>query len=72
MIEFGLRVYQSSQKNDVPDEQLKYVMENNQILKEIIRCVFDKTKTTGKLFDAETLITMIENNITSYLKGKNK
>ena len=47
-------------------------MENNQTLKEIIRCVFDKTKTTGKLFDAEALITMIENNVASYLEGKNR
>jgi hypothetical protein len=74
MIDLGLRIHESSlDKNDVEqpkDESLKAVLENNQIIKEVIRCVFDRTKVTGKLFDAETLITMTENTTDAYLSGK--
>ena len=74
MLDLGLRVHKSSlEKSDdvVVDDSVKYAIETNEVVKEIIRCVFDKTKTTGKFFDADTLITMIENKTSAYLKGKN-
>jgi len=73
MLDLGLRVHQSSlEKTDdiAIDDGMKYAIETNEIVKEMIRCVFDKTKTTGKFFDADTLITMIENKTLAYLKGK--
>lgn len=73
MLDLGLRVHQSSlEKTDdiAIDDGMKYAIETNEIVKEMIRCVFDKTKTTGKFFDADTLITMIENKTSAYLKGK--
>lgn len=73
MLDLGLRVHKSSlEKSDetVVDDSVKYAIETNEVVKEIIRCVFDKTKTTGKFFDADTLITMIENKTSAYLKGK--
>jgi hypothetical protein len=74
MLDLGLRVYKSSlEKSDdnAINDGMKYAIETNEVVKEIIRCVFDKTKTTGKFFDADTLITMIENKTSAYLKGKN-
>ncbi|WP_440617753.1 hypothetical protein [Cysteiniphilum sp. 6C5] len=74
MLDLGLRVHKSSlEKSDdvVIDDSVKYAIETNEVVKEIIRCVFDKTKTTGKFFDADTLLTMIENKTSAYLKGKN-
>ena len=74
MIDLGLRVHQSSlEKTDdiAIDDGMKYAIETNEVVKEMMRCVFDKTKTTGKFFDADTLITMIENKTSAYLKGKN-
>ena len=74
MLDLGLRIYKSSlekTENVVEDDNVRYMIETNEVVKEIIRCVFDKTKTTGKFFDADTLITMIENKTSAYLKGKN-
>jgi hypothetical protein len=74
MLDLGLRVHQSSlEKTDdiAIDDGMKYAIETNEVVKEMMRCVFDKTKTTGKFFDADTLITMIENKTSAYLKGKN-
>ena len=73
MLDLGLRVHQSSlEKTDdiAIDDAMKYAIETNEVVKEMMRCVFDKTKTTGKFFDADTLITMIENKTSAYLKGK--
>ncbi len=74
MLDLGLRVHKSSldkSSDDLAvDDSVKYAIETNEVVKEIIRCVFDKTKTTGKFFDADTLITMIENKTSAYLKGK--
>jgi len=36
----------------------------------MIRCVFEKNKISQKVFDAETLITLIENNTEAFLQGK--
>ena len=75
MLDLGLRVHQSSlEKTDdiAIDDGMKYAIETNEIVKEMIRCVFDKTKTTGKFFDADTLITMIENKTSAYLEGKSE
>ena len=44
--------------------------ENNALIKEIIRCTFEKTKVHAKVFDAETLIAMIENSVDAFLAGK--
>jgi hypothetical protein len=73
MLDLGLRVHQSSlEKTDdiAIDDGMKYAIETNEVVKEMMRCVFDKTKATGKFFDADTLITMIENKTSAYLKGK--
>ena len=51
MLDLGIREYKSSlEKSDeiVVDGSVKYAIETNEVVKEIIRCVFDKTKTTGK------------------------
>jgi len=71
MMELGLRVASASSDEDEPvDESIRLLMENNSIAKEVIRCVFDRTKITGKLYDADTLITMIESNTDAFLRGK--
>lgn len=72
MIELGLRVYSASkeEKNEKAEPGLQLLLENNAMLKEITRCVFDKSKLENKVFDAKTLVTMIENNAKAYLKGQ--
>jgi Zn ribbon nucleic-acid-binding protein len=71
MLELGLRVFKASKepKTDA-DDSLRLLMENNQMLKESIRCVFDKAKIEAKVFDAETLLAYIQNGVDNYLKGK--
>ena len=70
MIDLGLRVHKSSsEKEPEIDEKERLLLENNAIIKEVIRCVFEKTKINQKVFDAETLITLIENNTEAFLQG---
>ncbi|ALA26660.1 hypothetical protein [Piscirickettsia salmonis] len=73
MIDLGLKVHERSLKNDTQDtvdEVEKFLIENNKMVKEIMRCVFDRSKISEKLYDSEALITMIENTTSSYLEGK--
>lgn len=73
MIDLGLKIHERSLKNDTPDtvdETEKFLIENNKLAKEIIRCVFDQSKISEKLYDSEALITMVENTTSSYLEGK--
>ncbi|QGO71937.1 hypothetical protein Psal081_03450 (plasmid) [Piscirickettsia salmonis] len=73
MIDLGLKIHERSLKNDVPDaadDTEKFLIENNKLIKEIVRCVFDRSKTSEKLYDSDGLITMIENTTISYLEGK--
>ena len=71
MIDLGLRVHKSSADKAVEiDEKERLLLENNTIIKEVIRCVFEKTKINQKVFDSETLITLIENNTEAFLQGK--
>ncbi|MDA7742190.1 hypothetical protein N8865_01080 [Francisellaceae bacterium] len=74
MIDLGLRIHESSLVKDddiqPQDESLQATLENNKIIKEVIKCVFDRDKITGKLYDADTLITMAENTTAAYLSGK--
>ena len=72
MIELGLRIHIASlkEKNQKQDESLKYIIENNRFIKEIMRCVFDRNKIKDKLFDSDTLISMIENGAEEYFNGK--
>ena len=70
MLELGLRVFKASKepKSEV-DSTLKLLMENNEILKEALRCVFDKSRIEAKVFDADTLLVYIQNGVAKYLKG---
>jgi hypothetical protein len=71
MIELGLRDFTASSAEDKPvDDSMRLLIENNKLAKEVIKCVFDRTKTTGKFYDSDTLITMIEKNTDAYLNGK--
>ena len=71
MLELGLRVFKASKEQKADsDDNLRLLMENNQMLKESIRCVFDKAKIEAKVFDANTLLTYIQNGVDNYLKGK--
>jgi len=71
MIDLGLRVYKgSSEQSSEIDEKERLLLENNALIKEMIRCVFEKNKISQKVFDAETLITLIENNTEAFLQGK--
>ena len=71
MLELGLRVFKASKEpKDTTNDPLKLMMENNEMLKETIRCVFEKSKPKIQVYDAESLITCIENSVDSYLKGK--
>ena len=71
MIDLGLRVHKSSADKAVEiDEKERLLLENNALIKEMIRCVFEKTKISQKVFDAETLVTLIENNTEAFLQGK--
>jgi hypothetical protein len=71
MIELGLKVFSASSSEDESvDDNMRLLMENNKLAKEVIKCVFDRTKTTGKFYDSDTLITMIEKNTDAYLNGK--
>lgn len=71
MIDLGLGVYKgSAEKLPEIDEKERLLLENNALIKKIIRCVFEKTKISQKVFDVETLITLIENNTESFLQEK--
>lgn len=72
MMELGLRIWEASkEKASGEDTQLLHLLlENNTIVKEVLRCVFDRNKTKEKVFDAQSLLLMIENNVQAYLKGK--
>ncbi|MGJ3494537.1 hypothetical protein ACR9PT_08150 [Piscirickettsia salmonis] len=73
MIDLGLKIHERSLKNDVPDtvdDTEKFLIENNKLIKEIVRCVFDQSKISEKLYDSDALITMVENTTRSYLEGK--
>ncbi|MCF6777903.1 hypothetical protein L3V83_15145 [Thiotrichales bacterium 19X7-9] len=72
MIELGLKVHEASTKKadeKVEDPIVKMVLENNYLAKEILNCVFERSKTTGNFFDAKTLIHMIESNSDAYIEG---
>ena len=71
MIDLGLRIHKNSaEKEPEIDENERLLRENNALIKEIIRCTFEKTKVHAKVFDAETLIAMIENSVDAFLAGK--
>jgi hypothetical protein len=71
MIDLGLRVHKNSEtKEPEIDENERLLRENNAIIKEVIRCTFEKTKVQSKVFDADTLITMVENTTAAFLEGK--
>jgi hypothetical protein len=74
ILDFGLRVYKAQQGESEQeiDEHERLIIENNKVVKEIIRCVFVKSKTRAKAFDADTLLTMVENETDAYFRGKLK
>ena len=71
MIDLGLRIHKNP-ATDTPEDDTneRLLRENNALIKEIIRCTFEKTKVHAKVFDAETLIAMIENSVDAFLAGK--
>ena len=71
MIDLGLRIHKNP-ATETPEEDTneRLLRENNALIKEIIRCTFEKTKVHAKVFDAETLIAMIENSVDAFLAGK--
>lgn len=73
MIALGLRVHEASTSNK-PDEESSQdelrLIENNVMIKELMRCVFDKTRVERKMYDAGALIQCIENEAAAYLDGK--
>lgn len=73
MIDLGLRIHKNAAtKEPEIDENERLLRENNAIIKEVIRCTFEKTKVQSKVFDADTLITMVENTTAAFLEGKLK
>ena len=74
MLELGLRVFEASQEKEDDsaaqiDPALQMQLECNQLLKEVMRCVFDKNKIKEKAFDAGALIALIESHADGYVKG---
>jgi len=51
------------------DPALQMQLVCNQLLKEVVRCVFDKNKIKEKAFDADALIALIETHADGYIKG---
>ncbi|WP_203249993.1 hypothetical protein [Cysteiniphilum marinum] len=76
ILDLGLRIYKanqsSSEEDTAIDEKERLLIENNRIVKEVMRCVFEKTKTSMRVFDANTLVTMVENETDAFLRGKAK
>lgn len=74
MLDIGLAMYEAKKNRTEKeiDEQERLLIENNKIVKEVIRCVFVKSKTCAKAFDADTLLTIVENETDAYLRGKLK
>ncbi len=72
LIELGLKVAKTEkgEEEQVIDPLLQALTENNLILKEVIRCVFDQDKVSESLFDAETLLVLINEKVNAYLSGK--
>lgn len=73
MIDLGLRIHERSLKNEEPeqaDDTEKYLIETNKLVKEVVQCVFDRSKVSEKLYDSEALITLVENTTQAYLAGK--
>ncbi len=77
MIDLGILVSKASSNNQeetlAPEtlQMLRLLVENNQFVKEIINCVFDKTKISERVSDAKTLTTMVENVAASFVNGIN-
>ena len=74
MLELGLKVFEASQEKEDDsaaqiDPVLKMQLECNHLLKEVVRCVFDKKKVKEKDFDADTLISLVERHANGYVKG---
>ena len=74
MLELGLKVFEASQEKEDDSEmqidpEFQMQLECNQLLKEVMRCVFDKNKIKEKAFDADTLISLIERHADGYVKG---
>jgi len=74
MMEFGLSIFENSKKKqDSGDSTLiQLMLENNAMLKDVTRCVFDRNKTGEKVFDADSLLVMVANNAKAYIKGKSE
>ncbi len=72
LIELGLKVAKTEkgEEEQVIDPLLQALTENNLILKEVIRCVFDQTKISEPLFEAESLLLLIQQKVKTYLRGK--
>lgn len=74
ILDYGLRIHianqLSSEDGTAIDEKERLLIENNRIVKEVMRCVFEKTKTSMRVFDANTLVTMVENETDAFLRGK--
>lgn len=72
MLELGLRVHKASvEKEDSEgDETLQLLLKNNTLLEEVVRCVFDKTKVSSHVFDAQTLLNTVKSNTEAYFKGR--
>ena len=74
MMELGLKVFEASQEKEDDsatqiDPVLQMQLECNHLLKEVVRCVFDKKKVKEKAFDADTLIALIEKHADGYVYG---
>ena len=76
ILDLGLRLHKANQSSTEEelaiDEKERLLIENNRIVKEVMRCVFEKTKTSMRVFDANTLVTMVENETDAFLQGKLK
>lgn len=77
MIDLGLRVFQSS-KEDAPsitdpllDNILKKCLKTNFLLEEALGHIFVKERSTLKVYDHFTAITVIDNRVDAIIEAKN-
>jgi len=68
MMELGVRISSAPSSEEAPkiSEEMLVLIENNRLLKEVIRCVFDRDKTSQKVFNVDTLLQVIDEYIEGY------
>jgi hypothetical protein len=73
MLELGLRIYLSSKESAKDGDEINLFnlsLENNFLIKEMLGHVFNKERSQIKAYDSSAAISVFENMVKAFSKGK--